>query len=208
MIYNPSAASQTQPSTTYSTKTTNLSCFHHGLPDFFRNFLRSWTYEVFWPRHVTSAETPREIVKVSNLQSSFIQNPCFISCIPVGSSWYSLVHKGSLLRVAYDLRPVVVLLLEFLKLCNSCGAGRISRECLSRYTNVSIILAPLQFLTNGIRKKKRLAHRKILDTSFCLHFFTISPFHQTLGVRCGVFQKSNNKNLWKNLPPLGSPTMS
>lgn len=115
-----------------------------------RHFLRSWTYEVFWPRHVTSAETPREIVKVSNLPSSFIQNPCFISCKPVGSSWYSLVQKGSLIRVAYDLRPVVVLLLEFLKLCNSCGAG-----CLSRYTNVSIILAPLQFLTNGIRKKKK-----------------------------------------------------
>ena len=129
--------------------------YHASTMDFpiIRNFLRSWTYEVFWPRHVTSAETPREIVKVSNLQSSFIQNPCFISCIPVGSSWYSLVHKGSLLRVAYDLPPVVVLLLEFLKLCNSCGDGRISRECLSRYTNVSIILAPLQFLTNGIRKK-------------------------------------------------------
>ena len=116
-----------------------------------RHFLRSWTYEVFWPRHVTSAETPREIVKVSNLQSRFTQNPCFISFIPVGSSWYSFIHKGSLLRVAYDLQPVVKCSWSFWSFAIPVELGEsVEIECRNPdIRTYPIILTPLQFLTNG-----------------------------------------------------------
>ena len=136
-----------------------------------RHFLRSWTYEVFWPRHVTSAETPKETVKVSNLQSRFIPNPCFISFIPVGSSWYSFVHKGSLLRVAYDLQPVVKCSWSFWSFAIPVELREsVFRVSKSRYANISHHFGTpsVSHKWNSKKKKNWLAHRKILDISFLL----------------------------------------
>ena len=167
-----------------------------------RHFLRSWTYEVFWPRHVTSAETPREIVKVSNLQSRFTQNPCFISFIPVGSSWYSFVHKGSLLRVAYDLQPVVKCSWSFWSFAIPVELGEsVEIECRNPDTRTyPIILAPLQFLTNG--KNMTSTSQNIWISVSCCSLKLSPCVHETLGrrvVRC--LSNIQQTSLEKSAPP-------
>ena len=126
---------------------------------------------------------------------------------PVG---YSFVHKGSLLRVAYDLQPVVKCSWSFLELCNSCGAGRICRNRVSKSRTSEHIPSfwhPLQFLTNGKNMTSTLQNIGI-SVSCCS--LKLSPFvHETLGeevVRC-LFKYPANI-VGKICPPLATPTMS
>ena len=123
---------------------------------------------------------------------------------PVG---YSFVHKGSLLRVAYDLQPVVKCSWSFLELCNSCGAGRICRNRVSKSRTSEHIPSfwhPLQFLTNGKNMTSTLQNIGI-SVSCCS--LKLSPFvHETLGeevVRC-LFKYPANI-VGKSAPPWPPP---